>query len=306
MHDHMRMNMSDGASLHVYRWLPDSRAEGVVLAVHGMGEHGGRYARFAERMCEGGLAVYAHDQRGHGRTAGAPERLGHIADENGWERLVDDIREVIAAIRADHPGLPLFLLGHSMGSLLARRYIQRFGAELSGVVLIATGGDPGLAGRFGLTLALRGIRRHGARIPSRLLQSILFGTFNRRFRPRRTGFEWLNRDEREVDNYLRDPWVAKSYSFAFFRDLIGGTIALHQPHQFNATRRDLPMLFLSGDQDPLGGFAKNVVRIRDRYLAIGCTDVTLKLYPGARHELLQEQNREEVYADILAWIRSRM
>jgi alpha-beta hydrolase superfamily lysophospholipase len=300
------MRMSDGTSLHVYRWLPDNPAEGVILAVHGMGEHGGRYERFAERMNEAGLAVCAHDQRGHGQTAGSPDEMGHIADENGWELLVDDIRELAEAIRRDHPDRPMFLLGHSMGSLLARRYIQRFGEDLSGVILIATGGDPGLPGKVGLQIALRGIKQHGARVPSKLLQNVLFGKFNRRFHPRRTGFDWLNRDEQEVDNYIRDPWVARSYSFAFFRDLIGGTIALHQPHSFNATPRDLPILLLSGEQDPLGGFAKDVIRIRNRYQAIGCTDVTMKLYPGARHELLHELNREEVYADILEWIKKRM
>lgn len=299
------LSMSDGIKIHVHRWMPEANPACVLLVSHGMGEHGGRYARFAEKMNEAGIAVYAPDQRGHGRTAGSRGRLGHIADHDGWERLVTDLDELSAAIRGFHPDKPLFLLGHSMGSLLARRYIQRYNSPLNGVILIATGGDPGLAGRLGLWIARSQIRLRGLRKPSPLLKRLLFGGFNRRFRPRRTGFEWLNRDEREVDRYLQDPWVAASYSAAFFRDLIGGTLALHHPRNWMATPRDLPMLFLSGERDPLGKFGKDTIRVCDRYKTMGCRDVTIKLYPDARHELLHERNREEVFADIAEWIRNR-
>lgn len=300
-----RKLMSDQTEVHVHRWLPEEEPSFVLLIAHGMGEHGRRYAGFARWMNGRGAAVYAPDHRGHGMTAVQPEQLGHIDDHEGWELLVEDLHALSLSIRSSHPGLPLFLLGHSMGSLLSRRFIQRFPHAVDGVILSATGGDPGLPGKLGLWIARREIRRRGVRTPSALLKQLLFGGFNRRFRPRRTGFEWLNRDEREVQFYMQDHRIVTAYSAGFFRDLIGGTLELHRPSNMAATPRDLPMLFISGAEDPLGGFTRDVIRTFERYKEIGCTDVTIKLYPGARHELLLELNREEVYGDIAAWIDQR-
>lgn len=298
--------MRDQTKIHVHRWAPANQPTFALVIAHGMGEHGGRYADFARWMNDRGAAVYAPDHRGHGLSVASSGQRGHIDDSEGWELLVEDLYAVSQEIRASHPGLPLFLLGHSMGSLLARRYVQRFPDAVDGLILSATGGDPGLPGKLGLWIARREIRRRGVGTPSPLLKQLLFGGFNRRFRPRRTGFEWLNRDEHEVDLYIQDPLIATSYSAGFFRDLIGGTLALHHPANLAATPRDLPILLLSGAEDPLGGFTRDVIRTYERYKAIGCTDVTMKLYPGARHEILLELNREEVYGDIASWIDKRM
>lgn len=298
--------MTDGTKLYLHRWITSKAVPTcVILITHGMGEHGGRYTQFAEQMNVSGIVVYAPDLRGHGLTAGTPERMGHVSNENGWELLVDDLHELTQYIRSIHPDLPVFMLGHSMGSLLARRFIQRFGDDIDGVILTATGGDPGTLGKLGLWIAHFEIKRLGPNKPSKLLKRLLFGNFNRHFHPRTTGLEWLNRDEREIQLYLKDQRIATSYSAAFFRDLIKGTLALHQSNNLNDTPSELPILLLSGEKDALGNFTKNVKQTYHRFKAMNCQDISMKLYPGARHEILHEFNRKEVFADIADWINQR-
>lgn len=306
LHDQMTISASDDLALYTRRWLPQREPAGAVLIVHGMGEHGGRYGPFAEALAAAGFAVYAPDLRGHGLTAGSGERIVHFADERGWELVLNDIQTIVRHLRATHPASPLFLIGHSMGSLLVRRYIQQDGAALQGAVLSATQGDPGFMARIGRLMALAEIRRIGPRIPSKLLRKLLFGNFNRAFRPNRTPFDWLNRDEREVDRYMADPLIARGYTAAFFRDLIEGVIELNRSSNFARTPRTLPLLFVSGGADPLGDFAKGIADTAERYRAIGCTDVAVRVYDEARHEIFHEFGKDQVYRDIIDWMTARL
>ena len=185
LHDQMTISASDDLALYTRRWLPQREPAGAVLIVHGMGEHGGRYGPFAEALAAAGFAVYAPDLRGHGLTAGSGERIVHFADERGWELVLNDIQTIVRHLRATHPASPLFLIGHSMGSLLVRRYIQQDGAALQGAVLSATQGDPGLwpdRPAYGVG----GDQANRSSNPSKLLRKLLFGNFNRAFRPNRT------------------------------------------------------------------------------------------------------------------------
>jgi alpha-beta hydrolase superfamily lysophospholipase len=298
----------DGTPIAVYRWLPDegSPARAVVQIAHGMAEHAARYARFAEVLCAGGFAVYANDHRGHGRTAGAIEQVGYIADTDGWARVVGDLHRLTGIIREKHAGRPLFLFGHSMGSLLARSYIPLHGSELSGVILSGTPVDPGIMGHVGLAVARLVSFLKGRRTPSPLLNRLSFGKFNRPFKPNRTEFDWLSRDAEEVDRYVADPYCGGVFSAGFFMDLLTGIHALADPEALRRIPRNLPILLLSGDRDPCGGMGAGVRSVAAEYRGAGIADLTFKLYPQARHELLNETNREEVFADILSWMNQRL
>jgi len=302
------ISATDGKALHTRRWLPENEPGIVVLIVHGMGEHGGRYGPFAAELAAAGFAVYAPDLRGHGLTDQSEERIVHFADQRGWHQVLDDIGCAVRHLRSSHPEASLFLVGHSMGSLLTRSYIQRpaRGAErIDGAILSATQGDPGLLAQAGRLLAALETARLGPRGASRLLRKLLFGNFNRVFRPNRTPFDWLNRDRSEVDRYIADPLIAKAYTAAFFRDLIGGVIELNRPSNMARTPRDMPLLFVSGERDPLGGFARGVRKTAERYRALGLTDVTVRIYEGARHEIFHEYCKGQVYSDIIGWLKER-
>jgi alpha-beta hydrolase superfamily lysophospholipase len=293
----------DGYTVFVYVWAPDQPAKAVVQIAHGAAEHAARYRRVAEYLNDHGYAVYAPDHRGHGRTAGTIEAAGKAGDD-GWNGIVRDFAQLTGLIEAENPGLPVFVLGHSMGSIVAQQYIEEYGSGIAGVILSGSWGTMG--DTSGLTDAVdRAIAAQGEDGPSMEFLG-MFGSFNERFEGR-TAFDWLSRDDAEVDRYVDDPW---SGSFAFsngmVRDFFEGMEESWRPENEARIPRALPVLILSGDQDPAGGYAAGTQVLIDRYRALGLTDLTAKLYAGARHEILNETNRDEVQADILAWLDARV
>ncbi len=297
----------DGKKVFYYRWNPpEGDPKAAVQIVHGMAEHAARYDDAALRLTKAGYIVYAQDLRGHGKTAEDQEELGFIAQENGWERMVEDIREIGEKIRAEQPDIPLFLIGHSMGSFLSRTMMFRHPGLYRGVVLSGTGGNPGVMGRLGRRLALRNAAKHGLKHRDRQLDSLSFGSFNRQFKPSRTSFDWLSRDDEEVDLYVDDPLCGFICTSAFFRDLLDGLILIHDPANITKIPRDLPVLLISGTRDPVGKNGKAVEALWSRYREQGAADVTLKLWEGARHELFHETNRNEVSAFLASWLDDRL
>ena len=296
---------SDGVPLHTHRWLPDGPPKAIVQIAHGLGEHSARYARLAEALTAAGYAVYANDHRGHGRTATEDDH-GFFADKGGWDLVVGDLRAVTRFAQDEHPGLPFFLLGHSMGSYLARNYIIEDSRDLAGVVLSATGGDPGWVGKVGPVLALTEARVRGRRHVSTLLQNLINGPYNAAFKPNRTSFDWLSRDEAEVDKYIADELCGRTARSGFFIDLSAGVAKSNDRRQVARVRRDLPILIVSGDKDPSGHNGKGPRAVRDQYASVGVTDVTCTLYPGARHEIFNETNRDEVTSDLIAWLDAHL
>lgn len=291
---------SDGQSLYVHHWESEE-AKGIVQIAHGMSEHGGRYAHFARALNEAGYTVYANDHRGHGKTAESLSHLGHFADENGWNRVVEDMVEITNHIQEKN-SLPLFLLGHSMGSFLARRYIADYGDNLQGVVLSGTGSDQGVLSAVGIWLVNGQRQVKGKRARSNLLNRLSFGQFNRAFRPVRTPFDWLSKDDKEVEKFIEDPLCGVIPTTQFFHDLLLGIKELNKPTLLQKVPKSLPLLLLSGAQDPVGKNTKDVQKTYEQYMQIGLHDVTLKLYPTGRHEMLNETNKEEVFQDIISWL----
>lgn len=294
----------DGKSVHVYHWSPQGEAKACVLVAHGMAEHAARYARFAESLTAAGYEVWAPDHRGHGKTAAEGE-LGWLADKDGFRRVVDDMHGLAKRIKAEHPGKKLFLFGHSWGSFLSQGYIALYGSELDGCVLSGTAGDGGLAVKAAKVLAAVGCAAKGQRAKAPLLDSMSFGAFNKAFVPVRTKFDWLSRDPVEVDKYVADPFCGFLCTYGFFRDMMEGLSWIHAPATMTAIPKKLPLYLFAGAKDPVGAATGSFDKLFDRYKSLGILNVTKKLYPDGRHEVLNDTCRDEAATDVIAWLDAR-
>lgn len=288
-------------------WLPSTGTpRACVQIVHGMAEHSGRYARFATELNRAGYAVYAHDLPGHGRTARAPDELGHFTDEHGWRLALQTIHTVQGEMRARHPGLRLVLFGHAMGALLSQDYIVHHGRETAACVLSSTTGELGAMRMLGIGLMNAEIAVFGPRHRSAVAERLSFKAFNRRFRPNRTGFDWLSRDPAEVDAYIDDPRCGFRVSSSLWADLLAYAGRLREPARLARIPKSLPVLIMAGTDDPATQGARGPSLLERAYFAAGLRDVTLKLYDGARHELLHETCRDEVMRDVIDWLERRI
>jgi len=286
-------------------YLPDNKPKAAVVIVHGMAEHCARYADFAEFLTTKDFAVYTYDQRGHGRTAGTVEKLGFFAEKNGWQKVVEDVKLCVETARKDLPNIPIFLLGHSMGSFISREFASHYGNLIDGLMLSGTAGSAGLLGKLGIYLTSF-IKLYKKSIsPSKLLDKMSFGDFNKSIKIKRTAFEWLSRDEKMVDKYIADPFCGTVFTIGFFHDLLTGLEAVNTKSHAKSMRADLPIFLFSGDKDPVSLNAHQIPIVYKMYKDAGVSDISMKIYPGGRHENLNELNREEVYADILSWINAR-
>ncbi|WP_145412191.1 alpha/beta hydrolase [Paenibacillus xylanexedens] len=306
--NHFQFKSDEGTRIHVYNWLPasDIQVKGVVQICHGMAETAARYERFALELNRNGYIVYIHDQRGHGKTAKVLENVGYLADRDGFEWMVHDLYKLTGIIKKKHPELPLFLMGHSMGSFVTQRYLMLYGEELDGVILSGSTLHVRFILHAAALLTKEEIRRRGRRVPSHRMNKLSFGGYNNAFKPVRTEFDWLSRDAEEVDKYIRDPFCGTVFTTGFFADFFTGLKQLGIKNNLNLVRKDLPIHIFAGDKDPVGSFGKGIIRLYNAYKQQGIDNVTYKLYPGGRHEMLNETNRDEVTADIVNWLDERM
>lgn len=299
------IQVDDGTEVFVRRWDKVQHPLGIVQIAHGMAEHSGRYHRFAEFLNEQGFIVVANDHRGHGKTGEKAGLMGYFAPEKGFDRVVDDLHFISQQLKRENPELPLFVFGHSMGSFLMRRYLQKYGEFVAGAILMGSGGDPGLAEKLGKFIALWQMRRRPTQ-PSPLLDTLSFGAFNKGIKRPRTRFDWLSRDEKEVQKYIEDPFCGMVCSAGFFFDLLTGMELIHDPKEIEGIPKDLPILVLSGEADPVGKYGRGVRQFVGQLKNHNINNIELKLYPEARHELLNELNKEEVMQDIAAWLKNHV
>lgn len=298
-----QLKSPDGIDVFVRKWVQTGSApQAVVLVIHGAAEHSARYDRLARILAGQGYAVYAPDHRGHGQTAANLENAGW-AGPDGWSGILNDIHQLAGQAASENPGLPVFILGHSMGSFLTQNYIELYGNELAGVIL--TGSTGALAGADQMLPFLQGAATADARQPSAAFAQMFVG-FNAPFPPK-TGFEWLSRDEAEVQKYVDDPWSGFGFSNQLVYDMFNGMLEMWKPENEARVPKDLPILIASGSHDPVGGEnSEGVKALADRYRAQGIKDVELVLYPEARHEILNETNRDEVHGLITGWLAKHL
>ncbi|MBE5804325.1 MAG: alpha/beta hydrolase [Clostridiales bacterium] len=284
-----------GAQLDCRLWLPEGEPRAVIQLVHGMAEHIDRYDQTARAFAAAGFAVVGHTHLGHGPAA---EIKGWFGEKDGWQHLIDDVHRLRQQTQQQYPGVPYILLGHSMGSFVVRCYLMQYAGGLAGAILSGTGFFPKVIVMAGLGLANLVCLFGGAKKPSKLINSIAFGANNKIFTPARTDFDWLSRVEAEVDKYIADPCCGFLFTGSGYRDMFRGLNRLTKLHDMP---RALPVLFFSGDQDPVGA-GDGVNKVAQEFRDAGLTTVDVKLYPGGRHEMFNEENRQEVWQDVTDWI----
>lgn len=278
---------SGDQTVAAYRWDPQSEPTAIAQITHGMGEHALRYADLAATLNGQGYVVYAQDHRGHGATAGSEDQLG-ILGADGWAALVDDIGRLSAVARGAHPGLPLALIGHSMGSFAAQQYLLDHSGDVDAVALTGT--------------ALLDLLEPALDLD----QPLDLAMFNAAFEPARTDFDWLSRDETQVDAYIADVRCGFGVDLEGGRQMFLAARQLADESRLAALRKDLPVWIGVGEMDPVNGQLALVHALVDRLTAAGLSDVTLKTYPGARHEVFNETNRDEVKADLVSWLAAKL
>jgi alpha-beta hydrolase superfamily lysophospholipase len=290
---------ADGSEIHYRYWATAVSPRAVVQVVHGAAEHSGRYQRFAKALVGQGYSVYATDHRGHGRTRVRSGALGD-AGPNSWNGLVEDELQLSGIIHAAHPDAKLVLFAHSLGALIAQDYITRRPELIHALVLSGT--SYGLPPPKEALVALDGVAKAAPLGPSDFWAN-RFADFNKPFAGQ-AGFEWLSRDAAEVKKYLDDPECGFSFSNELVRDILQGLAALRDPGREARIPKNLPVLVIQGSLDPVGGNLQGTQALLDRYAALGLTHVSHKFYEGARHELLNETNRDEVTRDVLDWLKT--
>lgn len=299
------LTTGDGIAMFVYKWMPDDQPpKAIVQILHGVAEYAGRYARLADALTAAGYVVYANDLRGHGKTAQDPDKLGLIG-EAGWEEFIKDVKQVTEFINQENYGIPLFLLGHSMGAFLAQSYIQRWGARLKGVILSGTTGKQPLIS-LAIFLAKRKLKKQGADALDIPLNNLTLGSLNKSFKPAKTAFDWLSRDEEEVQKYVNDPYCGFNKSNGLLAAMLIGEASNWKKAGERKIPKNLPIYLCSGSKCPVGLMSKGVVALYNRYKKYGITDVTMKLYEGARHEVFNETNRDEVTQDLIEWVNKHL
>lgn len=295
---------STGNKVYAQKWINKDITEykGIIQLVHGMQEHIGRYDEFANLLSECGYIVVGHDHLGHGNTVKKEDDFGYFADKDGWDRLVEDIHILQNQIQKQYPNLPYVIMGHSMGSLLVRTYVTKYKDNLSGMIISGTSGQKGGLLILGKMLTKLIMLFKGKRYKSKVLEYLVTGSFNKKFKPNRTNADWTTRDERVVDKYQKDPKCGKNFTAIAYYDLLNGTYYLSKQKNINKTLK-IPVLIFSGDKDPVGENAKGVIRVYNMLKKAGLDKVKIRLFKDGRHEMLNEINKEEVYYLILDWLK---
>ncbi|MCR1934632.1 alpha/beta hydrolase [Clostridium tepidum] len=300
-------NGRENVKINVYKWEPERKQDikAVIQISHGMAETAHRYERLASYLNEAGYVVYANDHRGHGKSAISLDKLGYLGEEDGFMSMVEDIHTLNAIIKEENKGLPVFLLGHSMGSFISQRYIQLYGEGLNGVILVGTNGKQGFLLNIGILIAKLEMKFKGREHESNILNYLSFGGYNKKFKPNRTEFDWLSRDDKEVDKYIKNKYCGTIFTTSFYHDFFKGLKSIWKEENKNSIPTNLPILIVAGDKDPVGNFGKGILNLYNFYNNIGVTDVNYKLYKDGRHEILNELNRKEVFEDVLNWINDK-
>lgn len=297
-HEIRNLTAADGHPIRTQYWRPDRSPSCVIQVLHGLGEYSDRYGRFAAAASERGFAVVAHDHRGHGPDA---ITVGHVDGARGWLQICRDVETVFASVREEFAGLPVVMLGHSMGSYIAQYFAMNYGGNLAGLILSAS--TWAVRAQLFPALAIAHLEklRLGDRGESRLLYQLGFSKFNNRFRPARTPYDWLSRDESEVDKYVADPLCGGPYSCGLWLALLNGLIEISSDNAVSRIPSDLPILITGGSMDPVGG-NKGMGKLAMHYAQTLHQRLTVKIFDGSRHEMLNEINRDDATSAWLDWV----
>lgn len=292
-------------SIRAMRYIPDGKVKAILQIAHGMVEFIDRYEDFAKYLCEKGILVTGNDHLGHGGSVASEDEWGYMG-ENGNQVLLEDMHSLYRLTRDLYPDVPYFLLGHSMGSFYARQYICFYGDELDGAIIMGTGMEDDTKVKAGMLMCRFIALFKGWKYRSAFVNNMSFGVYNKKFEPARTKMDWLTKDEKIVDWYLDEPRCTFMFTLDGFYNMFKGIINLYDNKLLQRIPKDLPVFFVSGKDDPVGSFGKEVAKSVDSLLSVGLENIDFKLYQDDRHEILNETNREIVYQDIYDWMIKHM
>lgn len=288
-------------------WYPDDGVKAVFQIVHGMAEHGERYEDFAKFLCSKGFAVCVDDHIGHGKSVKSDDDLGYFGEKDGWNCLVEDERKITDYLEKEYPDLPLIFFGHSMGSFIGREYIKRYGTDerIKGAIICGTSGkNP--AAPLAIAIANTVAKVKGSKHKSQFIDKLAFGTYNKKVPVVETAFDWLSSDQAQVFKYGADKYCGFLFTAAGYRDLFTLLNTVSSKDWYNGLNKNLPYLLIAGQDDPVGQYGKGVTEVYNTMKETGVKDVTLRLFPGMRHEILNEKENAKVYEDIAAWAVSKL
>ncbi|MEF8726242.1 MAG: alpha/beta hydrolase [Candidatus Bipolaricaulota bacterium] len=298
---HFVFSGEGGKELYGTKYLAEP-SRGAIQIIHGMAEHRERYSEFSRDIASRGYSVYVYDQRGHGETATEnDDRLGHLPPETGWREIFRDLHSHLKLVKAEEKGKPIYAFGHSMGSFLVRDFITDHGRQLDGVILSGSGKLNALSLKLITPIAKLEKFLFGEEKESVLMEKALFSSNNDHFHPPDTSYDWLSRDREAVQRYIADELSGFSCTTGFYDAFISGLRKLAGRNQFEEVPKSLKILVVSGEEDPVGG--PEVIDLAQEYSRAGVGDVDYKIYPGARHEIIHEINRDEVVKDVVQWLR---
>lgn len=289
--------------IHGVQWIPQKgEIKGILQLVHGMTEHIERYDDFARYMAEKGFVVVGNDHLGHGKSVNSENLRGYFCAKDGATVLVRDVHRLKKITQKSYPGKPYFILGHSMGSFIVRKYMIEYGKGVDGVIIMGTGWKENSLLKLGITLTNTLSRLHGDHYRSKLINKRAFGAFNKGFEPARTEHDWLTKDEKKVDEYEQDKQNDFIFTLNAYRVLFQMILYVQQDEYYDSVVKELPILIVSGEEDPVGDQGAGVKQVYDHYQRLGYSNVNMKLYAQDRHEILNELDREQIYMDIEQWI----
>lgn len=297
---------ADGKTrIHAVEWLPDGEVLAVLQIAHGLAEYVLRYEAFAAYMTARGFAVVGNDHLGHGQSVAKGAAPLYFGPKGSWNRVVQDMRRLREDMGRKYPGKSYFMLGHSMGSFLLRTYLIQYPGTVDAAIIMGTGQQSSAMTGGGSVLAKLLAIRGGEDQPSDLVSQLIFGAYNKQFAPNRTDFDWLSANPENVDRYIADPLCGGKPSLGLFREMIWGLAFIRKADNLKKMDVNTPILLVAGDKDPVGGSGRGVKRVYESFREAGVVDVTLRLYPGMRHEILNENDRQQVYLDLYEWLGTK-
>lgn len=300
-------NSSTGKNkIHARMCVPDAEPRAIVQIIHGIAEYIDRYDEFMSFLADNGIIAVGTDHLGHGKSIESEEQTGFFAYDNGWDYAVRDEEVLRLAMHENYPELPIIVFGHSMGSFMARTLLIRYPDAFNAAIISGTGNQGAALVNGGLFMGNLVTGLKGAHHYSKFLNNLAFGSYNKIYDNPKTEYDWLSRDEANVQKYIDDPLCGFIPSCSLFRDMMTGVKFITNKKNLTAMNKDIPVYFMSGDMDPVGECGKGVQKAYNNFLEAGMKDVSIKLYPGGRHEMLNEINKDEVYTDILAWLDSKI
>lgn len=291
--------------IHAYSYFPDKNVElkGVIQIAHGMAEHHERYEDFVDFLNSNGYAVYINDHLGHGKSVANDEELGYFGKSDGYLNLVSDMKKLTDIILKECPDVPVILFGHSMGSMLARVYTEKYGKNLKAAIYCGTcGSNP--AAKPGIAIVKTIAKLKGDHHRSEFINKLAFGTYNKKCTPKRTAFDWLTTDNDIVDKYIGDPYCGFLFTTYGYRDLMSMIVTINRSDWYTSVPLELPIYLIAGEDDPVGNYGKGVKEVYNYLVDTKHTDVSIKLFSGDRHEILNEKDKNDVYKNILSWLNT--